>query len=385
MTSAPTRELSATRLRAFAPGKLFGLLSEGHKHNAIDLAVGTPSAPVTPTAAVEAACAALREGYNQYDSPFGNMGLREQIAAALPYPADPVSEVTVTLGSTEGLAVALLSIVDPGDEVVLFEPFYENFVSAIALAGGIPRFVRTEAPHWRYDPAELKAAFGPRTKAIVLNTPANPTGHVLSAEELAEIAELCTRWDVTVLSDEVYASYVFDGREHISVARVPGLEDRSIVIGSLSKSHAISGWRLGFLRAAPAITSFMRDVHIPLGGAAATPLQVAVARAAAADPSFWQPGDDLTAQRQAATKVFREYGFTCLPTEGGCYLMVDISTVTDEDSESYAYRLLRESGVMVIPATFFYDGGKGGDTLLRIAFNRPPSVFDDVRDRLAHQ
>ncbi|MET9258937.1 pyridoxal phosphate-dependent aminotransferase [Amycolatopsis sp. NPDC004079] len=379
--SSDQRGLAAARISGLAPGKLFGLLGDNRRRGALDLAVGTPSAPTTSPVAIEAACEAIRAGANQYDHPAGNLAIRRSIAASFVPAADPETEITVTLGATEGLAVALLALVDPGDEVIVLEPCYENFVSAIALAGARPRPVPTRAPEWRYDHAQLRAAFTSRTRAIILNSPANPSGHVLSSGELAEIAELCEKRNVTVISDEAYAAYVFDGISYASIADVPALRDRGVVIGTLSKSHAVSGWRVGFLRAAPEITRLLRQVHVAVGGAGVTPLQIAVARAAESDPSFWQPADTLAAQRDLATKVFGEAGYRCLPTEGGCYLMIDIRTVTREDSETHARRLAEQAGVLTAPGTCFFTG-KGGENLLRVAFNRPVGLFDEVRRRL---
>ncbi|OZM73581.1 aminotransferase class I/II [Amycolatopsis antarctica] len=384
VTAGPaTRSLTSARVDALAPGMLFGLLSEGAKYDAIDLAVGTPAAPDPSPAVVEAACAAIRQGRNQYGLPIGNPDLRRLIAGSLRTPADPDTDITMTVGATEGLAVAMLSIVDPGDEVILLDPCYENFVSAVALAGGVPRFVPLRAPEWRADPAELAAAFGPRTRAIVLNTPNNPTGHVLSREELAEIAELCERWNVAVISDEVYAKFVFDGNEHVSVADLPELRERCVVIGSLSKSHAVSGWRIGYLRAAPALSAALREVHVTVTGVASTPLQHAIAEAAAGDPAFWEPDQDLLAQRDITVEAFTALGARCVPPQGSCYVMADIRPVTTEDCETFAYRLAREAGVLVTPGKYFFAGERhSGDEFVRVAFNRTMSALTEVRDRL---
>jgi aminotransferase len=310
--------------------------------------------------------------------PDGNPELRRRIGSALVPPADPLTEVTVTVGATEALSVALLATLDPGDEVIVFEPFYENFVTAIVVAGGVPRIVPLRPPEWRYDPAELHAAFGPRTRAVVLNTPHNPTGRVFGRDELGEIASLCEHWGATAISDEVYSGFVFDGRSHVSAADVPGLEDRSIVVGSLSKSHAVSGWRLGYLRACAALTAVLRQVHVTVGGVAATPLQIAAARAA----DFGPPPDDLSAQRDAALRAFSELGLDCIAPEGGCYVMCGTGAVTDADSEAFVKRLVQEAGVLVAPGRFFYSSAGGGDDLIRVAFNRPPELFDEVQERL---
>ncbi|WP_225726859.1 MULTISPECIES: pyridoxal phosphate-dependent aminotransferase [unclassified Nocardia] len=377
MTGIPV----AARVGALARSGLFRLLAEGRDRDIVDLALGVPGAPATPPGLVESACAALRDGVNQYELPDGNPELRRRIAAELFAPTDPHTELTVTVGGSEALTSAVLATVDPGDEVIVFEPFYENFLSAIALAGGIPRPVAVRAPDWRYDAAELRAAFGPRTRAILLCTPNNPTGHLLTRSEFREIALLCERWNVIAISDEIYSAYVYDGNRHVSAADIPGLRERGIVIGSLSKSHAVSGWRIGYLRAAAALTEPIRRVHAAVCGGAAAPLQEAAARAAA-ESDFWRP-TDLSAQRDMAVSIFDEFGFRCIPPDGGCYTMADIREFTGDDCESLAYRLVRETGVMVAPGQFFYSAPGAGGHLVRIAFNRHPAVLDEARRRLS--
>ena len=377
------RGLAATRVANFARGRLPGLLMEAIKHQAVDLALGTPGTP-TPPALVEAARETLLEGNdNQYELPDGNVELRRRLAETLSAPTDPMTELTITVGATEGLAVALLSIVDPGDEVVLFEPFYETFVSAIAVAGGVPRLVPVGPPDWRYDRDELQAAFGPRTRAVLLNTPSNPTGRVLDRDELGEIAALCERWDATVISDEVYSAFVFDGRTPLSVADLPELRDRSVVIGSLSKSHAASGWRLGYVRASAELTEVIRQVHVAVAGGTSAPLQEAAARAAASGSDLAAPSEDLSAQRDRAIEVLTDLGVECFAPEGGCYVMADIRPITDEDGETFAYRLVEEARVLVVPGSYFYADEDRGAHYVRIAFNRPLELFDEVERRLA--
>ncbi len=375
----PPRGLTAHRLSGFARSGLTGLLKEAMLRDAVDLALGTPGTP-TPPVMIEAAQAALVAGKNQYEILDGNVELRRWIASTLKAPTDPLTELTITVGATEALAVALLSTVDPGDEVIVCEPFYENFISAIALAGGVPRFVPVHPPEWRWDREALEAAFGPKTRAVVLNSPNNPTGRVLNRSELTEVAALCERWDATLISDEVYASYVYDGREHVSAAELPGV--RSVVIGSLSKSHAVSGWRLGYMRAGAELSEVLRRVHIVITGGTAAPLQEAAARAAALEPGIASPEDDLHAQRDRAVAIFEALGADCLAPEGGCYLMVDIRPITREDGETFAYQLLDQTGVLVSPGRFFYADEGAGSEFVRVAFNRPLALLDDADRRL---
>ncbi|GAA4824670.1 pyridoxal phosphate-dependent aminotransferase [Streptomyces ziwulingensis] len=373
----------AARVGVLAPSGLFGLLREGRRGGVLDLALGVPGAPPTPPLLIESACAALREGVNQYGVPDGNLALRERIAAALPGPTDPLTELTLTVGSSEGLTAAVLATVEPGDEVIVFEPFYENFFSAIALAGGVPRLVETHPPDWRHDLSTLRAAFGPRTRAMVVCTPDNPTGRVLTRREFDEIATLCARWNVVLISDEIYAGYLHQGHRHVSAADVPSLGGRAIVLGSLSKSHAISGWRIGYVRAPGELTRAVRKVHEAICSGGAAPLQEAVARAAAADARFLSPSEDLGEQRETTLRIFDELGFRCLPPEGGCYTMADIRHFTDEDGETLAYRMVREAGVMVAPGAYFYAERARGSGLVRIAFNRRLTLLSEAEQRLS--
>jgi aminotransferase len=385
-TETRPRGAPAARTRGLPSGGLVALLGAGRASGAVDLAVGTPGWPSPPPELIEAACAALRAGDNQYAHPDGSPELRAALAAALGtagQPVDPDTELTITVGGSEGLGVALLSTVDPGDEVVLLAPCYENFVGAVALAGGVPRYVPVDARHgWRCDPDRLAAAFGPRTRAIVLNTPNNPTGHMLTRAELAEIAELCERWDVTVICDEVYSAYTFDGRTHVSAADVPALRERSIVIGSLSKSHAISGWRLGYLRAPAAMSSVLRQVHVATTAGAASPLQQAVVRAGVLTGG-WQPAARMQRNRDRVVAMFTALGLRCRVPDGGCYVVADIRPVTTESSVEFAGRLLRAGGVVVVPGEFFFDQGAGGADFVRIAVNRAGDTLDAAERALA--
>lgn len=373
---------TAARARALGDGGLVALVREGSRIGAVDLAVGTPQAPQPPDELLTAAVEAMRAGHNQYEDPSGIRGLRALIAETLTPSADPDTEITITVGATEGLCVAVLTTVDPGDEVIVLEPFFENFLAAVAVAGGRPRFVRLRPPHWRFDPDELASAFGPRTRAIILNSPHNPTGRVLSLEELEHIAHLCDRWNTAVICDEVYAAYTFGGRRHISPAGLPQLRQRSITIGSFSKSHAISGWRLGFLRAAPERTSALRRVHVATTSGAAAPLQHAMLAANLFRTGRWNPAPGMEDMAGKALNLVRQAGMSAEAPEGGCYVMADIRPVTRDDSASFAAWLLEKAGVLVAPGTFFYADPADGAAHIRVAFNRMPMTLAAAASRL---
>lgn len=374
---------TSTRTAVLTGNSLTELFVLARARGAIDLAVGTPGYPETSTRLVEEAAQAMRAGRNQYEHPAGVAELRRDIAGMLGGGADPDREITVTAGATEALFIALMSTVDVGDEVVLFSPGYEQLAAAATLVGARLRFVRLHGPEWRYDPAELAAAFSERTRAVLLNTPANPTGRVLNREELQEIAGLCERFDATVICDEVYRTFVFDGRRHVSVTDIPELTDRNIVIGSLSKSHAISGWRLGFLRSDPRRTETLRRVHELTTNGTAAPLQAAVASAAWA-VDLDEARIEMSRRRDLAQEIFSGMGMKFAPVEGGCFLFADISPLTGGrgDGTDFAHHLLDTAGVLLAPgAPFFGDPAEGRD-YVRIAFNRQAETLREAERRI---
>jgi aminotransferase len=374
----------STRTARLSGNSLTELFVLARARGAIDLAVGTPGYPSTSARLIEDAAQAMRAGRNQYEHPAGEAELRRQIADMLGDGADPEREITVTTGATEALYIALLSTLDQDDEVILFSPGYEQLAAAAALVGARLRFVRLHPPQWRYDPAELAAAFTPRTRAVLLNTPANPTGRVLTRAELEEIAELCDRWDATVICDEVYRAFAFDGRRHVSVTGIPAFTDRNIVIGSLSKSHAVSGWRLGFLRSDPGRTRTLRRVHELTTNGTAAPLQVAAA-SAAGSLDLDQVRRGMGRRRDLAQDIFAGMGMKFAPAEGGCFLFADISPLTGgrEDGTAFAHHLLDRAGVLLAPgAPFFADPAEGRD-YVRIAFNRQVETLREAERRIA--
>jgi aminotransferase len=370
----------SARAAALTGSRLAHLLRVARSRRAVDLAIGAPGYPLPPKLLVDQACLALQQGtHHQYEDPAGEIAVRDRIARTLATPADPETEITITVGATEALHVALMSVLDPGDEVIVFDPCYEHFLGAITLTGARPRFVGLRAPDWRYDPAELAAAFGPRTRAVLLNNPHNPTGRVFTLDELNEIAELCDKWDVAMVSDEVYSTYVFDGRVHISVADMPRLRDRAIVVGSLSKSHAIPGWRVGFLRAEPQRTAIMRRVHEVTTAGTTAPLQTAVATSLDSR-GVWNPAPVLQQRRDQAATIFGALGVRCARAEGGCFLYGDIGA--GEDSDAFVANLLAEAGVLVAPGTLFAADRADGRRFVRIAFNRSAETLDAAQRNL---
>lgn len=373
----------STRVAELPGNSLGEIFLMARERQGIDMALGTPGYPETTVDIIGAANDAMRAGKNQYVFPPGDLRLRERIAATLPVPSDPETELTVTVGGTEALFLALHTFIDPGDEVVLLDPGYEQFRSTVAFAGGVPRHVPLHAPDWRFDPDELAAAFTSRTRVVLLNSPGNPTGRVLTRQELGQIAELAERWDATVICDEVYSSFVFDGREHLSIAQVPGLAERSVLVGSLSKSHAISGWRLGFLRADARRTAAMRRVQEITTNGAPGPLQLGVGHAAdSADTKA--ASQEMGRRRDFALEIFTGLGMKISPPEGGCFLLADIGPLTGGrgDGRAFTLELLDATGVVVVPAAPSFADPVRGAQYVRIAFNRKFELLHEVERRV---
>src|SRR5919205_2443943 len=262
-----------------------------HLYGGVNLSQGFPDFPA-PQAIKEAACAAIQNDVNQYAVTWGARPLREAVAREFTrrygVPIVPDEQVTVCCGSTEAMMSTMMALVDPGDEVVVFEPFYENYGPDAILSGATPRYVTLHAPDWHFDEAELTAAFNDHTKAIIINTPNNPTGKVFSREEMTFIAGLCQRWNVIAITDEIYEHILFNGKQHVAIATLDGMRDRTITINGLSKTYSVTGWRVGYTIAPPDITSAIRKVHDFLTVGAAAPLQEAGAHALRLPRSYYE-------------------------------------------------------------------------------------------------
>jgi aspartate/methionine/tyrosine aminotransferase len=344
-----------------------------HGERAINFAQGFPDfEPVREI--VEAAHSALAEGgaHHQYATTWGAPALRTAIAEKKSRewgrPVDPETEVTVACGATESMMAAMLATVDPGDEVVVFEPFYENYGPDCILSGAVPRYVALRPPDWRFDPDELRAAFNARTRAIVINTPHNPTGKVYTREELQLIAQLCQEREVVAITDEIYEHLVYDG-EHVSVATLPGMAERTITISGASKTYSVTGWRVGWLVAPPLLTSGIRKVHDFLTVGAAHPLQIAVSSALRFPASFYDALlEEYRERRNALLHGLREGGFEPNPPAGAYYVMAGIDTLTSLDDVAFADHLVRSVGVATVPGSSFYANRDLGRRHIRFSF-----------------
>jgi aspartate/methionine/tyrosine aminotransferase len=354
---------------------------------AINFAQGFPDFDPDPRI-VEAAAKALRDGFNQYATTWGVASLRTAVArvqsAAWGREVDPDREVTVSCGATEAMIAAMLAAVDPGDEVIVFEPFYENYGPDCILSGAVPRFVALRPPDWSFDPDELRRAFNRRTRAIVVNTPHNPTGKVYSRAELELIAELCLEHGAVAITDEIYEHLVYAG-EHVSIATLPGMADRTITISGASKTFSVTGWRVGWLIAPPGLTSGIRKVHDFLTVGAAHPLQVAIAVALELPPSFYtELRSDYLERRDALVAGLRECGFEAAAPQGAYYVMAGIAPLGFDDDTVMARHLIEHAAVATVPASSFYHGLDGGRGHLRFSFPKRLETIERGVQALRH-
>ncbi len=356
-------------------------------HNAINLSQGFPNFPA-PAEIKRAAVEAIARDVNQYAITWGAKSLRDAIARrmgeAQNLDVDPQREITVCCGATEAMMSAMMAIINPGDEVVIFEPFYENYGPDAILSGATPRFVRLRPPDWTFDPAELAAAFSPATKAVVLNTPNNPTGKVFTREELETIRDLAVRHDAFVITDEIYEHILYDGARHISPATLDGMRERTIVINGLSKTYSVTGWRVGWAIAPPETTAAIRKVHDFLTVGAAAPLQEAGAAALAFPESYYRKlASGYRARRDLLLGILEQAGFCCFRPRGTYYIMTDISAFGFPDDVAFARYLVEEIGVAAVPGSSFYSHPADGSRQLRFAFCKTDETLHTAAERLS--
>ncbi|HUC42827.1 MAG TPA: aminotransferase class I/II-fold pyridoxal phosphate-dependent enzyme [Candidatus Sulfotelmatobacter sp.] len=355
-------------------------------HGAVNLAQGFPDF-AAPREIKDAACRAIEADVNQYAITWGAKGFRDAIAAKAErvygMSVDPEREVAVTCGATEAMIASILAVVDPGDEVVVFEPFYENYGPDAILAGAVPRFVPLRPPDWSFDPDELAAAFSSATRGLIFNTPNNPTGKVFDRGELETIAQLCRKWDVVCFSDEIYEHIVYDGARHVPIATLPGMADRTVTINALSKTYSVTGWRVGWTIASPELTSGIRKVHDFLTVGAAAPLQEAGAAALALPDAYYRElADAYRGRRDLLLSGLRDVGFRCEAPRGAYYILADASELGCDDDVAFARTLVETVGVGTVPGSSFFSRPELGRTLLRFAFPKRNETLTEAVARL---
>jgi len=361
-------------------------------HGAVNLSQGFPdfSAPIPVK---EAACSAINADDNQYAVTWGQRPLREAVAREFTrrYGVDVVADeqVTVCCGSTEAMMATMMAIIDPGDEVVVFEPYYENYGPDAILSGATPRYVTLHPPTvanatWTFDPDELAAAFNEKTKAIIINTPNNPTGKVFTRGELEAIAALCRKWDTFAIADEIYEHIIYDGQQHIPIATIPGMGDRTITINGLSKTYSVTGWRVGWTISPPSVTGAIRKVHDFLTVGAPAPFQAAGAVAMGLpDDYYTKMAAGYQRRRDMLLAILEKHHFTCYKPQGAYYIMTDISTFGFRDDVEFVKYLIKDVGVAGVPGSSFYKDQSKGRTQLRFCYCKKDETLQAADARLA--
>jgi len=360
-------------------------------YGAVNLAQGFPDFPA-PAELKHAAQEAIAHDVNQYAITWGAKNLRNAISRQMKLwqgiSVDPETQVTVCCGSTETMISTLLAVCNRGDEVVIFEPFYENYGPDSILSGAKPVFVKLRPPatldgEWTFDERELRSAFHAHTKAIILNTPNNPTGKVFTRAELEMIRDLCVEFNVLAVTDEIYEHIIYDGTRHISMARLPGMEDRTVTINGLSKTYSVTGWRVGWAVAPPHVTNAIRKVHDFLTVGAPAPLQEAGAAALSLPPSYYQSlATAYCARRDRLLPALKEAGFHCFKPRGAYYVMTDISAFGFADDIAFTKYLVKEIGVAAVPGSSFYNDPRDGARQVRFAFCKRADTLDAAARKL---
>lgn len=356
------------------------------QYDAVNLAQGFPDFSCSPELK-QAAYEAIAQDVNQYAITWGDRPFRQAISQKtqwyLGFTPDPETEITVTCGSTEAMAATMLATIDPGDEVIVFEPYYENYGPDAILAGAIPRYVSLHPPHWTFDEQELRQAFSDRTKAIIVNTPHNPTGKVFSYEELSLIAELCQKWDVLAFTDEIYEHILYNDAKHIALATLPGMRERTVTINGLSKTYSVTGWRVGYILASAELTKAIRKVHDFLTVGAPAPLQRAGVTAMQFPKSYYQ---DLAIsyhqKRDAILQILDRAGLPYFVPQGAYYVLADISRFDFSSDVEFAYHLIKEIGVAVVPGSSFFHHREQGKSLIRFCFSKRSQTLEAAQERL---
>ena len=352
------------------------------RHNAINLAQGFPDFPCPPELKT-AACDAVNEDYNQYAITWGAKDLRDALAARVKHyngmAFDPEAEITVTCGSTEAMMASMLAVIQPGDEVIVPEPFYENYGPDAQISGAVPRYVHLEDDFSLSEEA-WKAAFTRKSRAIIINTPNNPTGKVFSKKELRFIADLCIDHNMVAITDEIYEHILYDGKKHVSIGALDGMRDRTITIGSFSKTYSVTGWRVGYALAGEEITARLRKIHDFLTVGAPAPLQQACVAALRLPESYYRKlAQDYDRKRKILYNGLKNAGFSCELPEGAYYIFTDIAAFGMTDI-AFARNLVETAGVAAVPGSSFYH--EGGETKLRFTFSKKDETLHEACRRL---
>ncbi|MCB8979469.1 MAG: aminotransferase class I/II-fold pyridoxal phosphate-dependent enzyme [Ardenticatenaceae bacterium] len=376
----------AQRVANFGTTIFAEMTALANTHNAINLGQGFPDF-TAPHFMKEAAAQAIWDDVNQYAPANGRPQLREAIAQKMAnfygLSPDPQTEIIVTHGATEAIFATIMGLVNPGDEVIVFEPFYDSYLPVIQIAGGVPRFYTLRPPQWEIDEATLAALFTERTKLIIINTPHNPTGKVFSQAELALIARLCQQHDVIAMTDEVYEHLVFDGRQHLTLASFPGMAERTVTISSLGKTFSVTGWKVGWTIAQRSLSQAIFRAHQFVTFCGAAPLQEAAASAVSSPPAFYSDLTQFYAQkRNFLLDALRSAGLEPIAPSGTYFVMVDIAHLGFASDVAFCRYLTQEIGVAAIPPSAFYHNPADGAGLARFAFCKEEKTLEEAARRL---
>jgi L-glutamine---4-(methylsulfanyl)-2-oxobutanoate aminotransferase len=387
MSSPLRRNHIAHRTSVFTESVIREMTRLAMEHGAMNLAQGYPDFPA-PAFIKQAAVDAINADVNQYAITWGSLRLRQAIAAKTKrfygLDLDPDREITVTCGATEAMMAVLLAVVEPGDEVIVFEPFYENYVPDAAMSGAKLVFVTLQGPDFRFDPEELRRAFSAKTRAIIVNTPNNPSGKVFTRAELEQIGALCQEFDCLCITDEIYEHILYDDREHVPMATLPGMYDRTVTISGLSKTFSVTGWRLGYVMAPPEVSNAVRKVHDFLTVGAPAPLQEAAAVAMEqADAYYPELREMYVKKRDLLLLPLRESGFACHRPEGAYYIMADFTGLGFAgDDTAFARHLIEKVGVAAVPGSSFYRSKEAGSHFVRFTFSKSEETLAEAARRL---
>jgi aminotransferase len=386
-----SKHFLSDKVERFTESVIREMTRQAMLHGAVNLAQGFPDFPA-PVEIKRAAREAIAAEVNQYAITWGAKSLRNAIARQMQewqgISVDPETQITVCCGSTEAMISTLLAVCNKGDEVVIFEPFYENYGPDSVLSGAKPVFVKLRPPataegEWTFDERELRAAFHHQTKAIILNTPNNPTGKVFTHDELELIRDLCVEFNVLAITDEIYEHILYDGTQHISMASLEGMSERTVTINGLSKSYSVTGWRVGWAVGPPAITNAIRKVHDFLTVGAPAPLQEAGAAALGLPRAYYENlATGYCARRDRLMPALTEAGFRCFRPRGAYYVMTDISAFGFADDVAFTKYLVKEVGVAAVPGSSFYNDPRNGAKQVRFAFCKKEATLDEAGKRL---
>jgi aspartate/methionine/tyrosine aminotransferase len=392
VTSTASKHFLSDKVARFTESVIREMTRQAMFYNAVNLAQGFPDFPA-PAEIKQAAQQAIDADINQYAITWGAKNLRNAIARQMKawqgLEVDPEKEITVCCGSTEAMISTLLAVCNAGDEVVIFEPFYENYGPDAVLSGANPKFVKLRPPAndhdgWTFDEKELRRAFHRHTKAIILNTPNNPTGKVFTRAELELIRDLCVEFDVLAITDEIYEHIIYDGTEHISMASLDGMRERTVTINGMSKTYSVTGWRVGWAVAPEKLTNAIRKVHDFMTVGAPAPLQDAGAAALSLPPEYYAKlADGYRIRRDHLIPALAAAGFRCFRPRGAYYVMTDISAFGFQDDLAFAEHLVQKIGVACVPGSSFYRDPRDGAQQVRFAFCKKPETLDAAAERFA--